>query len=541
MVTKKITGAQLLVQTMEKIGVECAFGIPGVHNLKIYEALTKSSIRHVTSRNESGAGFMADGYGRSTGRPGTAIVITGPGLTNILTPMGQAYLDSVPMVVISSQLPTTIMNQSTGFLHELKNSTIVAGAVAKESRRVTAASQIEEMIGWAYRLAVSGRPGPVHVEIPLDILAQELVGVNQEMNKDSQCLADYEASLKKAAALINQAGRVTIITGGGAVGAAAEVSTLCEKIKAAVVSTCAGKGVVSEKSPLHLGARLPFREVRQYVEESDLVLALGTQLAATDLWENNIKFKGMLVQFDCDSEAFYRNFPADLGVKGDCRDLLKDLLPLIDEKNQQPEEILQGLKRVAIKNGPAVTGNDKTYDLAMEVLAVFRNVLREADILLADMTTAAYIALSEYEAYLPRTFLHPVGFGTLGYSVPAAIGAKVANPLKNVIALTGDGGFQFTMQELAVACEQNLPIPIVIWNNGGYGEIKRNEAAMGFDSFIAVDNKNPDFIKLAQAYEIDGLRPKNQQELKEALAKSFKKNQPTIIEINVNDWEEASL
>jgi thiamine pyrophosphate-dependent acetolactate synthase large subunit-like protein len=156
------------------------------------------------------------------------------------------------------------------------------------------------------------------------------------------------------------------------------------------------------------------------------------------------------------------------------------------------------------------------------------------------MTTAAYIALSEYEAYAPRTFLHPVGFGTLGYSVPAAIGAKIANPDKNMIALIGDGGFQFTMQELAVACEQNLPIPIVIWNNGGYGEIKRNEAAMGFENYIAVDNKNPDFIKLAQAYEIDGLRPKNQQELKQALTESFKKDQPTIIEINVNDWQRAA-
>jgi thiamine pyrophosphate-dependent acetolactate synthase large subunit-like protein len=159
MATKKISGAQLLVQTMEKIGVECAFGIPGVHNLKIYDALTKSSIRHITTRNESGAGFMADGYGRSTGRPGTAIVITGPGLTNILTPMGQAYLDAVPMVVISSQLPSTIINQSTGFLHELRNSTIVAGAVAKESRRVTSADQMAEIIRCAYQLAVSGRPG----------------------------------------------------------------------------------------------------------------------------------------------------------------------------------------------------------------------------------------------------------------------------------------------------------------------------------------------------------------------------------------------
>ncbi|MDI3537912.1 MAG: 5-guanidino-2-oxopentanoate decarboxylase [Eubacteriaceae bacterium] len=540
MATKKISGAQLLVQTMEKIGVECAFGIPGVHNLKIYDALTKSSIRHITTRNESGAGFMADGYGRSTGRPGTAIVITGPGLTNILTPMGQAYLDAVPMVVISSQLPSTIINQSTGFLHELRNSTIVAGAVAKESRRVTSADQMAEIIRFAYQLAVSGRPGPVHVEVPLDILAEEVWVDEPGLNSLTQCLPVYEETLKKAAALINLARRVTIVTGGGAVNAAIEVTALSQKIKAAVVSTCAGKGVVSEKSPLHLGARLPYKEVRQYVEESDLVLALGTQLSPTDLWENKLKLKGQLLQFDIDSDAFYRNYPADLGVKGDCKELIKNLLPLIEEKYKQAEELVQSIKTAAIKTGPVVTGNNKSFDLALEVLEVFRESLGDEEILLADMTTAAYIALSEYEAYAPRTFLHPVGFGTLGYSVPAAIGAKIANPDKNMIALIGDGGFQFTMQELAVACEQNLPIPIVIWNNGGYGEIKRNEAAMGFENYIAVDNKNPDFIKLAQAYEIDGLRPKNQQELKQALTESFKKDQPTIIEINVNDWQRAA-
>ncbi|WKY47421.1 5-guanidino-2-oxopentanoate decarboxylase [Eubacteriaceae bacterium ES3] len=533
----KMTGGQLLVDALEKIGVDTVFGIPGVHNLKIYEALSKSKIKHITTRNESGAGFMADGYGRSTGKPGTAIVITGPGLTNILTAMGQAYLDAVPMVVISSQLPTTIMNQSTGFLHELRNSTIVAGAVAKESRRVSSADKIQETIAAAYRLAVSGRPGPVHAEVPLDILAETVLLDSSCKTVPTICMTAYEDQLKKAADMINQAKQVTIITGGGAVDAAKEVRNLSQKIKAAVVSSCAGKGVVSDQDDLCLGTRLPFKGVRQYVEESDLVLALGTQLSPTDLWENDLKLKGQLLQFDIDSDAFYRNVPADYGVKGDCKILLESILPMLEVKDFKPEAKIKALKEAAIQTGPAVTGNDKTYDMAMEVLSVFRESLGEEEILLADMTTAAYIALSEYDSLAPRTFLHPVGFGTLGYSMPAAIGAKVANPEKNMIALIGDGGFQFTMQEVAVACEQKLPIPIVIWNNGGYGEIKRNEAAMGFDSFIAVDNKNPNFLKLARAYDIDGVMPVNKEELKTALTDSFKKEQPTIIEININHWQ----
>ncbi|MDK2867925.1 MAG: 5-guanidino-2-oxopentanoate decarboxylase, partial [Clostridiales bacterium] len=171
MTEQMTTGAALLVKAMQNAGVETVFGIPGVHNLKIYDALTKSKIRHIATRNESGAGFMADGYARRSGKVGTAIVITGPGLTNIMTPMGQAYHDSIPMVVISSQLPTNIVNQRTGFLHELKNSTIMAQSVTKMSKTITSADQIEYAVYEAYALAQSGRPGPVHLEVPLDILA----------------------------------------------------------------------------------------------------------------------------------------------------------------------------------------------------------------------------------------------------------------------------------------------------------------------------------------------------------------------------------
>lgn len=535
---KKIkTGAQLLVETLEKIDVETAFGIPGVHNLKIYDALTKSKIDHITTRNESGAGFMADGYGRKTGKPGTAIVITGPGLTNILTPMGQAYLDAIPMVVISSQIPTSIINQSTGSLHELKNSTIMAGSVAKESRTVPSVDLIETYIAEAYKLAVSGRPGPVHIEIPLDLLAEKVVVEKGFELNITESYEIYEEKAKNAAQMINKADQVSVIVGGGAVDASEEVQKLIEKISAPTVQTCAGKGVVSDKSELSFGARIHFENVRQYIEESDIVIALGTQLAPTDLWESPLNLRGKLIQVDVTNDAFYRNIPADLGIKGDCKEVIKKILPLLEKKNRIDIKKINNMKIDASKVGPIVTDNEETFEMAVDALKVFRDVLKDDEALIADMTTPAYIAISEYETYESRTFLHPVGFGTLGYSLPAAIGAKIAEPKKNLIALIGDGGFQFTMQELAVACEQNLPIPIVIWNNDGYGEIKRNEAAMGFDDFIAVDNQNLDFMKLAGSYGIEGVLPVNKDELKECLLKCFKKDQPTIIEINTKRWE----
>ena len=442
------------------------------------------------------------------------------------------------MVVISSQLPTSIINQSTGFLHELKNSTIMAKSVAKESRTVPSVDFIEDYIRDAYRLSVTGRPGPVHVEIPLDILASE-----QEYEVKTLMLKEIsesliESSIKQAAKLINASENVAVIAGGGACSAAEQVEQLVDKLSAPIVQTAAGKGIVSDRHPLCIGTRLPFRSVRDYLNQQDVVIAIGTQLAPTDLWETNLELKGKLIRIDIDSDAFYRNYRADIGLKGDSKAVLKAILPQLKKKEERQTGIINKIIRDTVSMGPAVTGNTDTFDIGIQVLECVRSLFDDDDVFVTDMTTAAYIGLSEYPTYKPRTFLHPVGFGTLGYAVPAAIGAKTCQFDKNVVALIGDGGFQFTMQELAVACELNMPLPIIIWNNDGYGEIKRNEAAMGFSDFIAVTHKNPDFIKLAEAYGIDGVTTVNSLELKNAVQAALKKTEPTIIEVNTKKWGE---
>ena len=251
-----------------------------------------------------------------------------------------------------------------------------------------------------------------------------------------------------------------------------------------------------------------------------------------------MELKGKLIRIDIDSDAFYRNYRADIGLKGDSKAVLKAILPQLKKKEERQTGIINKIIRDTVSMGPAVTGNTDTFDIGIQVLECVRSLLDDDDVFVTDMTTAAYIGLSEYPTYKPRTFLHPVGFGTLGYAVPAAIGAKTCQFNKNVVALIGDGGFQFTMQELAVACELNMPLPIIIWNNDGYGEIKRNEAAMGFSDFIAVTHKNPDFIKLAEAYGIDGVTTVNSLELKNEVQAALKKTEPTIIEVNTKKWGE---
>ena len=531
----KYTGAEIFVKKLEKLGVDTLIGIPGVQKLKIYKALLKSKINAITVKNESGAGFMADGYARLSSKTGVALTITGPGLTNILTAMGQAYQDSVPLLVISTQLPSLIKNQNTGTLHELRNSTIMASSVSKESRCIESIDQIETILKEAYTLTQSHRPGPVHVEVPLDILDQvydcEITDYSYKQNLQFN-LDKVEAAIK----MINQSKKICLIVGGGAVTASEEITKLSEVLSAPVLSTAAGKGVISDKNPLSLGGRLHYPPVNDFINNQDCVIAIGTQLAPTDLWDSKLNLDGKLIQIDLDSDQFYRYPQADIGLLADAKTLITYILNKLTQK-----ELVRGIEvNQLIKQSKSIlediSGNHTSLPMACEFCELMSSFIEDDTYLYADMTTAAYIGISEIVSTHPRSFMHPAGFGTLGYSLPAAIGAKFVNKQEKIIALIGDGGFQFTMQELAVAVENNLNLPIIIWNNDGYGEIKRNEEYMGFDTFIAVDSKPIDFMQLAEAYNIPASRPTNIKELQKAIDNAFKETKPTIIEVHENDW-----
>ncbi len=517
----KKTGARILVETLERLGVETIFGIPGIHNLNLYDELIESSLRHVTARNEAGAGFMADGYGRTTGRPGVALVITGPGLTNILTPMGEAFHDSVPMVVISSQLTRGDLRRGKGELHELQNSTIAASSVSKESRRIFDPAEIEETLLWAYRSARSGRPGPVHIEIPYDVLAESLDG------------SENERKVKALREALEQAKRPVILAGGGARFASPAVTSVANRYEVPVVTTVAGKGVLDERSPLSLGGRVHLPAVVEYVESSDLLILLGTQLSPTDLWQGELEPTGRVATINIDPHDHPSYSEPELTIRGEVGAVLESLLSEGSGRNASVDrKELAELRRAADLETPGVLGKaPEELERMRELLRAIRSALGEEGILFADMTTIAYAAVSEYPAYEPSTFLHPVGFGTLGYAVPGALGALAASAERNVCALTGDGGFQFTMQELGPLCETGLPSAVVIWNDDGYGEIRRTEEERHPGKRLAVDNRNPDFLALAEAYGIAGYRAESGEELGKLLTTVFQGTMPAILEV----------
>lgn len=529
----KKNGGRLVVEALEETGVDLVFGIPGIHTIDIYAALLNSSIRHVTARHEQGAGFMADGYARMTGRPGVALVITGPGLTNILTPMAQAFHDSSPMVVISSQLPLDSLEQGRGYLHELRTSTLVAGAAAKKSLRVTRVEDIPGYIAHAFDLAVSGRPGPVHVEVPLDLLSA-VVEMDPRVNQDKATpLFSGEDDLDRAVELLKAARRPVIILGGGARNAGRELLTLAERLAAPVVQTVAGKGIVDERHPHCLGTRLHFPGVREYLKEADVVLAVGTQLGPTDLWFEPLELGGPLIQVDTDPSIFWRNVLTAVGIQADALQAVSALLDRLPESrsSETAEAVVSKLLEKSNGELSVLPGRGPEVPFMLEVLSGLRRGLPEKGVLMADMTGPAYVGLSEFPAYGARTFHHPVGYGTLGWALPAAIGAKLSCPEAPICVLAGDGGFQFSLPELAVACQEELTLPIVLFNDGGFGEIRRTEDAITPGGRIAVDHWNPDFMDLAGSYRIAGRRLRTGDELAEALKEAFGRSKPSIIEI----------
>lgn len=530
------TGSDIVVETLEALGCSTVFGIPGIHNLDIYDALIGSSLRHVTARHESGAGFMADGYGRRTGTPGVALVITGPGLTNVATAMGEAFHDSVPMLVISSQLPRSVADQGTGYLHELRDSTLLARSVAKESRRVPDARRIADYLTAAYALSTDGRPGPVHVEIPVDVLQQEVApaptGAAGAAGSAPAGVDELTEAIRETRAA---GGTIAFVAGGGATAAAEKLRALAEALDAPVAQTLAGKGIIPDDHPLCLGTRLHTPAVQALLADTDLVIGVGTQLSLTDLWEMPRALGRRFAQINIDPADLNRNYRADIAVAASATAALEALLPRIAEAGaaaRTAEQRVSDAIEASTAELPQVLGIDAARFARMQrIFAALRAALPQDGVLVTDMTSPAYAGLSEYPARAPRTFMHPVGYGTLGFALPAAIGISVAEPDTPVCVLAGDGGFQFTMQELGVAAQEELSLPIVIYNDGGYGEIRRTEEDRHPGKRIGVDLRTPDFVKLAATYGIAGRRVTEPAELEDEVRAALGRRGPTIIEM----------
>lgn len=522
------TCGEYLVKLLEAYGVEIIFGIPGVHTVELYRGLPATKIRHITPRHEQGAGFMADGYARVTGKPGVCFIITGPGMTNIATAMGQAYADSVPMLVISSVNAREQLGMRHGRLHELPSQQGLVSGVTAFSHTILAPSQLPEILACAFAVFSSSRPRPVHIEIPLDVIVSEVDDSNPQAWTLPGRPAPRADQISEAAALLGRAERPLIIAGGGAQDTAADIRALAERLDAPVFMTINGKGIVPPHHPLALNGNLGMVPLREELKSADVVLAIGTEFGETEMYPepHPVDIRGKLIHIDIDPLQLVTQFPANLPIVSDSALAAAALVAALPGGKASNG----GAERARVIRAAVDKGLWPACGTHRAIMKVVDEVLPGA-IVAGDQTEPVYCANQFYEAAEPRSYFNSsTGYGTLGYGLPAAFGAKLGAPNRPVISLMGDGGIQFSVQEIAAAVEAGIAVAIIVWNNASYGEIKAFMAERDIPQ-IGVDIFTPDFVTLAKGFGGEAVAPKDIAEFKRELAASTGRKVPTLIEI----------
>ncbi len=506
--------------------VDLVFGIPGVHNVELYRGIERAGICHVLARHEQGAGFMADGYARATGKPGIAFVISGPGLCNIMTPMGQAYSDSVPLLVISSCLDNDARLDGRGRLHEMKDQEAAAATVCDWSVTAHDAEHFWDLVDRAFSEFSSSRPLPKHVQVPVGVLGAAAPPAPGPRPLPARPRVAPD-SIARAAEAIASARRPLFIIGGGAAAAAGAAREAASRAGAAVFSTFAGKGVVNDDYPLNFGSTLARPESIAVLRKADLLVVVGSRLSETDLWRDSLGHQAPTIRVDVDARLLVGEHPEDMQLIGDAAYFLSDLAGQLPQ--YAPGKDWDAGKVAAVRARLRASADAERPGISSAAAAVI-DVLGEDGMVFSDMTQFAYVGMETCGIAGAGAWCHPSGFGTLGYALPAAVGAKAGTGGRPVVAVAGDYGFQFTMQELGTAVELGLGLPVVIWDNCGLREIKdcmtRAQIAP-----TATDVRNPDFSKLSEAYGAEFSEPADLEEFRLALDAGIQKSIPTLIRL----------
>ncbi|MBT0958852.1 acetolactate synthase isozyme1 large subunit [Alphaproteobacteria bacterium KMM 3653] len=514
-------GAQIS-HMLKSRGVSTIFGIPGVHNQEMYRGIEEAGLTHVLARHEQGAGFMADGYARASGQPGVAYVITGPGLCNALTPMGQAWSDSVPLLVISSCLDDT--SGTHGQLHQMRDQLAAGASVSDWSLCAGSPGAAYTLIDRALTEFATMRPRTRHITVPIAQLEGQ---ADAPPPLAVTGLSRARACAKGTAEALRGAKRPLFILGGGARHAAAEARAVIAATGAAVFTTYAGRGIIAPECPTLFGSYLGRPDSARVIGSADLVVAVGTTLSECDIWRSDLGRKAPMIRVDIDAAELGDRQGAETVVQGDAQSFFADLAQRLADQTPQADwtakEVAETRKRWRSEVEAERPG-------LLPVIEALKAALPDDAMIYSDMTQFAYAAKEVWDMAAPGHWHHPTGFGTLGYAMPAAIGGAIARPGLATLAIAGDYGFQYTLQELATAVELGLSLPIILWDNGKLGEIE--------DSMIraqiapnAVVQKNPDFGMLARAYGAKAAEPQSLAEIAEAVSTALKAPVPTLIRL----------
>jgi acetolactate synthase-1/2/3 large subunit len=514
---------EALVGLLERAGVTTVFGIPGVHTLELYRGIGASGLRHVAPRHEQGAGFMADGYARVTGRPGVCVLIGGPGLTNAITPIAQAYHDSIPVLVVSGAVPAA--ERDLGEIHDLPDQQALLETVTAFSHTVTDPSELGEVMHRAFEVFDSSRPRPVHIALPLDVIKQPADVDDWSPRAPAPPIAD-PGGIARAASLLAAAHRPLVLLGGGAAGAGSEALAVARSLAAPIGLTINGRGTVPDADPLCLGSALSFAPVSDLLRAADATLLAGAQLSDLELWGLSEPLElPNLVRVDIDAAQLDRRWPAEVGLHGDAAATLAALAALLPAPD---DDRLTGVAAEIARVRAALAPPAEVARFS-ELLALLERVLPEDRIVAGDSTQPVYAANHLLGMARPRSWLMPIGYGCLGCALPMAIGAKLAAPDRPVLAIAGDGGFQFTIQELATARDLGAAVVTLVYDNRGYGEIRdaMDHAGIGH---LGTDATTHDLVAIAGGFGVAATRSRSLTELEGQLSGALASKLPAVIE-----------
>jgi 5-guanidino-2-oxopentanoate decarboxylase len=507
--------------------VDTVFGMAGTMTVGLYGGIALAGVRHVQCRNEQGASLMADGYARATGKPGVCTIIAGPGVTNAATGIAQAYCDSQPMLVLSGACATRTHGKGWGAIHELADQAAVTAGFTAFSAMVRYPEEVPELLARAFAIFRGSRPRPVHLSLPRDILPDTVEGDWKTRRAPSLPMPD-PAAIDEAADLLAQAKRPLILVGGGAVGTRLALTAIAEQIGAPVLSTNAGKGILPESHPLSLGCSIVQTSSQQALADADVVLLVGSEVGQGDSFLPTLDISGDIIRIDIDPTELTSVYSAAVPIQADARAALLALASALARRKpvqRSPGEMR--VRDILARNAAGMTSLEKQH---AQVWRILRSVLPADAIVMGDATQIVYSGSFALPMERERCWYYSGTYCALGVALPMAIGAKIGAPHRPVIAVAGDGGIMFTVNELATAVEERLALPVIVWNNDALNAIVEQMDRQQVPR-IGVEPKSPDFLQLAQSLGCHASRALSAEHLAQAVRDALVADRPTLIEV----------
>ena len=528
--------AEVLIKCLENEGVEYVFGLPGEENLHVLEALRDSSIKFITTRHEQGAAFMADVYGRLTGKAGVCLSTLGPGATNLMTGVADANLDGAPLVAITGQVGTERMHIES---HQYLDLVAMFAPVTKWNAQIVRPDTTVEIIRKAFKVAQAEKPGAVHVDLPENIAAMSLNAKPLSRDLRETTYASYR-SLNAAAAAISRAKNPLILAGNGVIrGRASEALTeFATQLNIPVANTFMGKGAIPYTHPLSLWTvGLQQRDLISCAfDDADLVIAIGYDLIEYSPKKWNPQCNKQIIHIDESRSEIDSSYIPEVEVFGDISDSLNDIVKRCDRSGKETPPAITSLRSQIRENYEQYANDDGFPIKPQKIIYDLRQVMAPEDVVISDVGAHKMWMARHYHSDCPNTCIISNGFAAMGIAIPGALAAKLVHPERKVVAVTGDGGFMMNCQELETALRVNTPFVTLIFNDNGYGLIEWKQInQFGHSSFI--DFGNPDFVKLAESMGLKGYRVNSAAELIPTLEKALADDVPVVIDCPV-DYEE---